>query len=123
MTLREILAIVLGLIGIVAITALVVWYLVREDYDDYDDDDDYDNDDDYDDDDEYPEVSGGGVPYPVVVHSPDYSTGDISYTDMMLRLARPLLYSDDWYDITRRDFSRWAVTQYQVINTFREDAA
>ena len=121
LTLDDYIAIGLGLFGVILLIVVVVYFFILDDG--YDNDDDYDDDDydddDYDDNDDYDDEEEEKVVK--ILHPADYNTGDISYPDMMLRLTRPHLYSDQWYDEVRRDFSRWAVTQYREIAAFRSE--
>ena len=116
----------LGVIVIIVCIYKIVRLIIEDNYDDDDgvdyDDDDYD-DDDYDDN-EYDDARTvmSNKSAIEIIHPANYDTGDISYSDMMLRITRPHLYSDEWYDEVRRDFSRWAVIQYREIASFRREA-
>jgi hypothetical protein len=50
-----------------------------------------------------------------------YDNPDISYPDMALRLTYPHLYSEQWYEDSRRELSRWVVEQYRLQAAFRRE--
>jgi hypothetical protein len=41
--------------------------------------------------------------------------------DMTLRLTKPHLYSDNWYQDWRRDFSQWAADEWEKIGHHRQE--
>jgi hypothetical protein len=56
-----------------------------------------------------------------LIRSPAYGPETFEFTSMALRLTQPHLFSDTWYEDSRREFSRLMAIEWEKIARFRQE--
>jgi hypothetical protein len=108
-------------VGIIIVIFLALYGVILREQDkgphDYDvDEDDYDEDDydDYEREDEFPEPAVDiAEPAVDIAPTPTYGPETFEIADMTLRLTKPHLFADNWYETSYREYSLHAVKHAQ----------